>query len=143
MGLMIFDDMGVAWDAKSPQLAEALHSSIRGEALADYAVRNLGFVAAEAIHASARIRIRPAIVSQGAHGALSHWLLDCAYDRILLSSFEGNWSHRLVQSRADVLAFLGSHRPNLTCWRPDSPRTLAGDGSSGRIPKPARTNATA
>jgi hypothetical protein len=123
MGLMIFDDKGVAWNANSPRLADALHSSIRGEALADYAVKNLGFVAAEAIHASARIRIRPAIVSQGAHTALSHWLLDCAYDRILISSFEGNWSHRLVQSRADVVAFLGSYRPNLACCRLDNPRT--------------------
>ncbi len=105
MGLMIFDDRGVAWD-NSPRLAQALHSSIRGEALADYAVRNLGFVAAEAIHASARVRIRPAIVSQGALIALFHWLHDCTYDRILVSSFEENWSYRLMQSRADVLAHL-------------------------------------
>jgi len=106
MGLMIFDDKGVAWNANSPRLADALHSSIRGEALADYVVRNLGFVAAETTNASARIRIRPAIVSQGALIALCHWLHDCTYDRILISSFEENWSHRLVQSRADVLAHL-------------------------------------
>lgn len=103
---MIFDDKGVAWNTHSPRLADALHSSIRGEALADYAVKNLGFVAAEATNASARIRIRPAIVSHGALIALYHWLHDCTYDRILISSFEGNWSHRLLRSRADVLAHL-------------------------------------
>lgn len=106
MGLMIFDDRGVAWDAKSPRLAEALHSSIRGEALADYSVIYLGFVAAEALQSSARIRIRPAVVSQGALTALFYWLHDSTHDRILISSFEGNWSHRLVRSRADVLAHL-------------------------------------
>ena len=106
MGLIVFDDKGVAWDAKSPRFAEALDSSIQGEELADYAVRNLGFVAAEAIHASARIRIRPAVMSQGALAALLRWLHDCAHDRILISSYERSWCHRVVRSRRDVLAHL-------------------------------------
>ena len=105
MSLLVFDDKGVQWDATSPQLVEALHSSIVGEDLARYAVMNLGFVAAEANDRSVRIRVRPESVAQPALAAALDWLFDCAPDRVVVSSFEKTWWHTLVPA-GEVVAHL-------------------------------------
>ena len=106
MPLVVFDDKGVGWDARSPRFGETLNSSIEGETLASYSVVNLGFAVAEAINSSARIRVRPASVAQPALAALLYWLYDCAPERILISSFEGRWCHELVRASEDITAQL-------------------------------------
>ena len=98
MSLIVFDREGLTWDANSWRLAAALESSIHGEELADYAVRNLGFVAARAMGNSAHIRLRPAVATAGALGALRRWLMIQKPRRLLISCFEQGWSHRLGAS---------------------------------------------
>jgi hypothetical protein len=96
MSLWLFDAKGVQWDATSPQLVEALQSSIVGGDLARYAVMNLGFVAAEANNCSVRIRVRPDSVAQPALAAALDWLFERAPDRVLVSRFEKTWCHTVV-----------------------------------------------
>jgi hypothetical protein len=103
MQCVLFDDRGEAWDVGSTRLAEALQSSITGEELANYAVRNLGFVAVSEDDRAARIRLRPAVVSPIALSALLYWLHDHDKDRFVLSSLDGQWSHEVVGARDEVV----------------------------------------
>lgn len=96
---IVFDDLGEMWDAKSPALAESLQASLRGDALVDYVVRNLGFVALCDHNGSISVRLRPKVVSQMAFGALLYWLHDRPVRRVLLSLQATGWSHELLPSR--------------------------------------------
>ncbi len=101
MRSVIFDDQGELWDARSRRLAHDLHASIEGDELVDYAVRNLGFVAAKDMGGSLRISLRPSVVSPIAFSALLYWLHDRTADRVLISFCEREWSHEMLRSRDD------------------------------------------
>jgi hypothetical protein len=102
MRLVVFDHRGRAWDPRAPRLAQHLGSSISGEVLADYTVRNMGYVAVAAFERSMHVRLRPAIAAPGALGALLVWLQERPVERILLSTFEDGWSHALMPSHQAV-----------------------------------------
>jgi hypothetical protein len=96
MRCVLLDDRGESWEAGSSRLADTLQSSIRGDALVDYAVRNLGFVAVSESDSAARIRLRPAVVSPIAFSALVYWLHDNPRRRLVLSFLDDDWSHEVV-----------------------------------------------
>jgi hypothetical protein len=102
MQTLLFDDTGEARDAQSPRLAEALQASLSGDALVNYVIRNLGFVAVTHTDDSVRIRLRPSVVSQLAFGALLYWLYDRPIRRVLLSLLGAGWSHELLRSREEA-----------------------------------------
>lgn len=106
MQCLVFDDRGEIWDAKSPGLADGLSASIGGEALTTYAIKNLGFIAANISNDSLRIRLRPAVVSQIALSSLLYWLHDQPFHRVLLSLLDGEWSHELLRTRGEAAARL-------------------------------------
>jgi hypothetical protein len=98
MSSLLFDDRGQIWDARSCWLAEDLCSSLRGEELVRYAVRNLGFIAVKKIDRSLRIRLRPAVVSPIAFSALVYYLADNGPERVLVSVLDRDWRHALFGS---------------------------------------------
>jgi hypothetical protein len=106
MRSILFDDRGDVWDAGSRRLAEDLQASIHGEELVDFAIRNLGFVAAKELRGSLRVSLRPAVVSPIAFTALLYWLHDRSADRVLVSFFDRIWSHEMLRSRADAVKWL-------------------------------------
>jgi len=99
MQCLVFDDRGEVWDAASPALADGLKASISGDALTNYAIKNLGFAAATVINDSVRIRLRPAVISQVALSGLLYWLHDQPFHRVLLSFLDGDWTHEMVRTR--------------------------------------------
>jgi hypothetical protein len=99
----LFDDRGQTWEGGSLRLAEALESSIAGDELTNYAVRNLGYVAVSETETMARIRMRPSIVSPVAFSALLYWLHDRPKDRFVISFLESEWSHEVLGGRDDVI----------------------------------------
>ena len=103
MQTLLFDDRGELWDAKSRTLAESLQASLSGEDLLSYVVRNLDFIAIADNNGSLRLRLRPAVVSQMALGALLYWLHDRVVERALISFLDGEWTHELVASRDDAV----------------------------------------
>jgi hypothetical protein len=96
MKTFLFDDRGEAWDASSHRLASALSASISGAELANYAIRNLGYVSVSESNGSVRIRLRPAAVSPVAFSALCYYLMDRKPERIVLSRLERDWSHEII-----------------------------------------------
>jgi hypothetical protein len=99
----LFDDRGQTWEGGSLRLADALESSIVGDELTNYAVRNLGFIAVSETATMARIRLRPSIVSPVAFSSLVYWLHDRPKDRFVLSFLESEWSHEVLGGRKEVL----------------------------------------
>jgi hypothetical protein len=99
----LFDDRGQTWEGGSLRLADALESSIVGDELTNYAVRNLGYVAISETETMARIRLRPSIVSPVALSALLYWLHDRRKDRYVLSFLDVEWSHEVLGGRDDVM----------------------------------------
>jgi hypothetical protein len=99
----LFDDRGQTWEGGSLRLADALESSIVGDELTNYAVRNLGFIAVSETATMARIRMRPSIVSPVAFSSLVYWLHDRPKDRFVLSFLESEWSHEVLGGRKEVL----------------------------------------
>jgi hypothetical protein len=113
MRSVLFDHLGRVWDARSPRLAEHLGSSIKGKALGEYVVRNMGYVAAEASDRSIHVRLRPAIAAAGALRALLSWLRDKPMERVLISTLEDGWRHELMpmhQAMSHISAISGSLR---------------------------------
>jgi hypothetical protein len=104
--MVLFDDVGGRWRAGSRALARVLKSSIRGDDLVRYAVVNIGFIAAEARGTSVRVRIRPAVASTVALAGLLYWMHDQRMERVLISSFDHGWSHMLLPTREDALAYV-------------------------------------
>lgn len=103
MRSILFDDRGDIWDARSRRLADDLNASIHGEDLVEYAIRNLGFIAAKEMGNSLRLSLRPAVVSPIAFSALMYWLHDREADRVLVSLFDRTWSHEMLRSRAQAV----------------------------------------
>ena len=103
MRSILFDDRGDVWDAGSRRLADDLQASIHGEELVEFAIRNLGFVAAKEARGSLRVSLRPSVVSPIAFSALMYWLHDRVVDRVLISFFDRVWSHEMLPSRTEAV----------------------------------------
>jgi hypothetical protein len=103
MRSILFDDSGDVWDAGSRRLADDLQASIHGEELVEFAIRNLGFVAAKEARGSLRVSLRPSVVSPIAFSALMYWLHDRVVDRVLISFFDRVWSHEMLPSRTEAV----------------------------------------
>jgi hypothetical protein len=106
MKTFLFDDRGEAWDASSHRLAGALSASISGAELANYAIRNLGYVSVKESNGSVRIRLRPAAVSPIAFNGLLYWLHDRQPERVLVSSLDGEWTHEMFGSCREAVSRL-------------------------------------
>ena len=99
MALLLIDDHGHIWDGASRTLRASFDSPYSGGEFSDYAVTNLGFVAANAYGDSCQIRLRPSYVSEQTHASLLKWLNSGRIDRIVLSWLDKEWHHELLRSR--------------------------------------------
>ena len=107
--MIIFDDEGMSWSG-TRLLKAALGSSIGGFALVQYTVVNIGFVAAREDGASIHIRVRPSVASPTAFIGLLFWLHERYVERVLISYYEEDWSHVLMGSVREAVAFLAGIR---------------------------------
>lgn len=96
MQTWLIDDRGNIADSGSPRLRAELSAWGAGSDFLDYCVRNLGFIAVGFADASARVRLRPHVVSPIAFAALMYWLADHRVERILLSRLDQSWSHEVI-----------------------------------------------
>lgn len=104
MALLLIDDQGQIWDGASRTLRSSFDSPYSGGEFADYAVANLGFVAANAYDGSCQVRLRPSFVAPEAARSLNHWLNSGRIDRIVLSWLDKDWHHELLRSRETAAA---------------------------------------
>jgi hypothetical protein len=104
MPAFVFDDQGERWDAGSRRLADILQASIAGEELANYVVKNLGYVwVSEEANGTVRVRLRPKVVSPIAFSSLCYYLADTKPGRVVLSRLEQGWQHEFYGAQDGVL----------------------------------------
>ena len=104
MALLLIDDQGHLWDGSSRTLRASFDSPYSGGEFSDYAVTNLGFIAANAYGGSCQVRLRPDFITQAAHNSLKHWLTSGRIDRIVLSWLDKEWHHEMLKSRDTAVA---------------------------------------
>jgi hypothetical protein len=98
---LIIDDEGRVHDGRSAALRAELSAFHLGDRFADYAIRNLGFIAVAVLRGSMRLQLRPSHVSEDALGGLYRHLAEERPERVLLSKLAaGRWTHVFLDGRA-------------------------------------------
>jgi len=103
MTLLLIDDQGTPWNGASRELRSAFDSPYSGGEFVEYAVLNLGFIALNTYGNSFQIRIRPTVVSKNALATLATRLASTKVDRVVLTSYDGDWSNELIPSQIAAL----------------------------------------
>lgn len=117
MRSLVFDDQGEMWGDAPRVLPEILRGRLPTAEALGYAVRNLGYIAVTESNGSARVRIRPAIVSPIAFSALCYHLAETKPDRILVSWLEGSWQDKLFGSLQDAMRHMLDLLPTIDSGR--------------------------
>lgn len=104
--LLLIDDQGETWDGSSRQLRLAFDSPFSGGEFVDYAVLNLGFIATNVFGKAVQIRLRPLLTTDGAVSGLKELLQRHRFERVVISSYDGEWSNELIGSVPAAIARL-------------------------------------
>jgi hypothetical protein len=91
----IADHDGLVRAINSPRIRADLGSSLPVEDLADFAVRNLGYIGLRASPRSVRIWMRPKSVKPKSLLGAMQWLEGQAGKRVVLSCYEERWNDRV------------------------------------------------
>jgi hypothetical protein len=106
VSLLLIDSQGQVWDGSSRQLHDAYDSPYSKGEFSDYAVVNLGFVAANVYSYSAQIRLRPTFTTDAACASLRRWLRSRSFDRVVLTCWDEGWRYEMLRSNQDALGRL-------------------------------------
>lgn len=107
MTTTIIDAEGQVWDGSSSLLRSKLRCPLAGPELADFAVKNMGFVVLRRYGPrSVEIRHRPSRVEPIALLKAVQWLTDHDWDRIVLTSWLAEWRTSLTGDLADAIQHL-------------------------------------
>jgi len=132
MPLVLIDDQGQLWDSCSAKFRAALETRLSGHELAEFCVKNLGFVAAEQGISGDQIWLRPSHVSPVALAALLYWLADEKASRVGVACFDDNrWDYaihaakdRAIQAIVGVMNSAQAQRQDAVRIRSHEPESL-------------------
>ncbi len=126
----LIDDQGRVFDSRSATLRNNLNAWHAGDALADYTVRNMGFVALGWLGTPARaalhLRLRPSHVARATMAGLLTWLDNHPARRVMLTWSNGRtWQSEVLGDGATARAKLARLAsidllPNDPCAQPTS-----------------------
>ncbi len=104
MANFFIDDCGTMWSGNSAELRRAFDSPFSGGDFADYAVRTLGFIAADRFGAALQIRLCPKRVSEPALVHLKTWLGGQKCDRAIVSdaAADGGWTFGVFADKTQL-----------------------------------------
>lgn len=86
----------------------SLHTRLRGAALADFAVKNLGWIEIVTARKAMLVRCRPAVTSDCAFAALLYHVWDNAHETVVLMARQDVWQHIILRNRDIFTRLLGS-----------------------------------
>lgn len=109
----LIDSGGRLWDSTDSALARSLRTRLSGDALASYAVMNLGFVSLAPRERFLRVACRPSIMAPPASIALLHYVNDRT-TTIGFDYFTERWNHIVIANRTKFRNLLFS----MTCAEP-------------------------
>jgi hypothetical protein len=122
--MVLIDDQGTFWDSSSPKLQAALETSLTGKDLAEYCVKNLGYVAAKPGDSSHQVWLRPSHVAPTALAAALYWLGDQKSARLGVSYYvDKQWAHEIHGSNDMALKGIIARVNSAQAQRQDAVRT--------------------
>ena len=116
MERVIIDDQGVVWNDYNPRLWSSLSQRAPRDQLMEYALRNLGFVALSRRPSGLNIRLRPRVLAPAAFAALMYWLEDNAVSRAVISTYDGDWQHRICCDALELRRQLATYSYVSSDW---------------------------
>jgi hypothetical protein len=131
MSSWLIDDRGNLQDPQSRRLRMDLNGTHLTHDFSDFVLRNLGFICLQDNPNSTHLKFRPSVVSPVAFAALMYWLADRKPQRIMLSTFEGTWSHQVIGRHnlaipklAQLIETAQNQRASDLLRRPRTPNSL-------------------
>jgi hypothetical protein len=106
---LVIDDAGRIHHAGSLLWRKALGTNLPEHELVPYAVRNIGFVAAETTSQAVRVWLRPKIVSPIAFATAIQWLTAMDVGRCCLTIFDDGWHDVLYGDVGAAIQALVDH----------------------------------
>ena len=108
MNDIVIDENGVSWTVDSPELSSYLSTSLRGERLRSYAVKNLGWICIRARRNGLHVKCRPSLLSDGALTALLFYVHDRPNLSIALELLLNEPRHFLLRDRRMFVGFFAA-----------------------------------
>ena len=116
--LALVDEQGVEWDPFGCELARSLNTHLRGHALADYTVRNMGYLGLQRYRRWALVRLRLRFVTRPALAAAADILRWQCIDRVVVSPWNEEWCDQILPAELLVRT--------MACYSRDPPGPCAG-----------------
>jgi hypothetical protein len=139
MPLVLIDDQGQLWDSCSANLRAALETRLSGPELAEFCVKNLGFVAAKQGISGDQIWLRPSHAAPAALAALLYWLADEKSARISVACFGDNrWDHAIHASKDRAIQAIVGVVNSVQAMRQDAVRIRGQEPESLHAASPLR-----
>jgi hypothetical protein len=125
MPLVLIDDQGKLWDSCSGKLQAALETRLSGQDLAEYCIKNLGFVAVKQGDSSLQVWLRPTHVAPIALAAVLFWLAEQKTARTGVSCYgDHGWSHAIHGSIQAAIQAIVAAVNSAHAQRQDAVRSL-------------------
>lgn len=104
----LIDDKGQSWKAGDPALGKHLGTRLTGKALAEFTIRNMGWIGVDQSQRSLRIKCRPAFVAEAALVELLFLIHDQPEKSLALELLGDRSQHFVLRDRATFTRFLAS-----------------------------------
>lgn len=104
----LIDDKGQSWRVGDPALGKHLDTHLTGKALAEFTIRNMGWIGIDHSHHSLRIKCRPAFVAEAALVELLFLIHDQPEKSLALELLGDRSQHFVLRDRATFTRFLAS-----------------------------------
>lgn len=105
---LLIDEHGESWPLDDPAVYACLRTCLRGPALANFAIRNLGWIEIRMARRALLVRCRPALTSERALAALLYHVWDNAHETVVLMTLQEAWQHFILRNRHIFTRLLGS-----------------------------------
>jgi hypothetical protein len=105
---VLITENGEAWSRDDPALSSFLRTRLRGAALTEFVVKNLGWIEISTARNAMRVRCRPAMTSDRALVTLLYSIWDYAHDTVVLTAWQDAWQHFILRDRQMFTRLLSS-----------------------------------
>jgi len=106
--VQLIDDRGRYWSGTDGRLSKFLGTTLIGQALADYAVVNLGFIEFGGLRRALKVRCRPSMISGPALCALMYEVLDAPPSLMVLRIFGDCWHDLILRNASEFMHMLSA-----------------------------------
>lgn len=109
VSIKLIDPEGHEWGGSNPSVVKNLQSSLSGDDLSAYLVKNLGWVKIRQTPTACIITCRPALVAEPCLVTLLFTIHDCAPDiSFVLGIFTNRWEYQVLRDRDALTTLLAS-----------------------------------